>query len=391
MNAVVDRLIGERRADPEALATKHDLLNHMLTGVDKQTGEGLDDVNIRYQILTFLIAGHETTSGLLSFALYFLMKHPEALARAYDEVDGVLGRGPGSPPTHAQVHRLHYVQHVLKESLRLWPTAPAFAVYARENTTLGGLGTPVEKGQRISHPRADAAPRPDGLGTGRRSVRPGAVRRRNGRGSSRTNAFKPFGNGQRACIGQQFAMQEAALVLAMILRRFELIDHASYELKVKETLTLKPDGLTMKVRPRRRRASVTAAAATTASGDARIRPRPRRRRAPAGKGTPLLVLYGSNLGTAEGIAHRIAADGRAHGFSTAVAPRWTPTPATCRGRAPWWWSPRRTTATPPDNAARFCDWLRGLDGGPSRSGACATPSSAAATATGRRPTRPCPS
>ena len=59
----------------------------MLTGVDGRTGERLDDVNIRYQIITFLIAGHETTSGLLSFALYFLLNNREALDRAYEEVD----------------------------------------------------------------------------------------------------------------------------------------------------------------------------------------------------------------------------------------------------------------------------------------------------------------
>ena len=64
----------------------------MMTGVDRATGEQLDDVNIRYQINTFLIAGHETTSGLLSCAIYALLKHPDVLQKAYDEVDRVLGR-----------------------------------------------------------------------------------------------------------------------------------------------------------------------------------------------------------------------------------------------------------------------------------------------------------
>src|SRR5262249_18560273 len=107
-------------------------------GVDKQTGESLSDENIRYQIITFLIAGHETTSGLMSFTLYFLLNHPEVLERAYEEVDRVLGRDIGVAPTFQQVNQLTYVQQILNESLRLWPTAPAIGLYPYENETIGG-------------------------------------------------------------------------------------------------------------------------------------------------------------------------------------------------------------------------------------------------------------
>src|SRR5262249_22734233 len=111
------------------------------------------------------------------------------------------------------------------------------------------------------------------------------------------NAYKPFGNGQRACIGRQFAMHEATLVLGMILQRFKLVDHRRYQLKIKETLTLKPDGFAMKVRPRpdRERAAVAAAPLVAEA-------RPERAvvaSAAVKHGTPLLVLYGSNMGTAE--------------------------------------------------------------------------------------------
>src|SRR5918999_6255827 len=137
MNSLVDKIIAERKAGGDQPETK-DLLSSMLTGVDKDSGERLDDINIRYQIITFLIAGHETTSGLLSFALYFLLNNPDALARAYEEVDRVLGDDLSSPPTNAQVNHLRYVSQVLKESLRLWPTAPAFTRHAYEDTTLCG-------------------------------------------------------------------------------------------------------------------------------------------------------------------------------------------------------------------------------------------------------------
>ena len=128
MNEMADRIIKERKEREEQAADKKDLLEYMLMGVDKESGEKLDDTNIRYQMITFLIAGHETTSGLLSFALYFLLKHPSVLAKAYEEVDRILGTDPTIPPTFAQVHQLQYVAQILKESLRLWPTAPGFSL-----------------------------------------------------------------------------------------------------------------------------------------------------------------------------------------------------------------------------------------------------------------------
>ena len=110
MASLVDDLIRKRRAMGDA-ADNTDLLGRMITGVDKQTGLTLPDENIRAQCLTFLIAGHETTSGLLSFAIYFLLEHPEYLDRAREEVDQVLG---GTLlPTFDQMHELTYIRQVL--------------------------------------------------------------------------------------------------------------------------------------------------------------------------------------------------------------------------------------------------------------------------------------
>src|SRR4051812_16878422 len=125
MSDLVDGLIQDRRAQGPASGAQ-DLLGCMLNGVDRQSGEQLDDVNIRAQCVTFLIAGHETTSGLLSFAIYFLLKHPEVVARAYAEVDRVLGTDLNVLPNYTQLHQLSYLNQVLNETLRLWPTAPAF-------------------------------------------------------------------------------------------------------------------------------------------------------------------------------------------------------------------------------------------------------------------------
>src|SRR5215470_1804346 len=227
---------------------KPDLLGYMLSGIDKQSGERLDDVNIRYQMNTFLIAGHETTSGMLSFAIYFLLNNPHVLQKAYAEVDRVLGRDINAKPTASQVNQLVYIGQVLKESLRLWPTAPAFGLYPYQNETIGGkyklrkrtfitvLTAMLHRDKSVWGPQAEVF-NPDNFAPERETEMP-------------PHAFKPFGNGQRACIGRQFAMTEATLVLGLILQRFRLIDHTRYQLKIKESLTIKPEGLMMRVRLR---------------------------------------------------------------------------------------------------------------------------------------------
>ncbi len=241
MFSLVDQLIAERKENGDQ--GEDDLLGHMLQGKDPETGEALDDENIRFQIITFLIAGHETTSGLLSFALYFLMKHPDILQKAYEEVDDVLG---DQTPDYKQVKQLKYVKMILNESLRLWPTAPAFSVYAKHNTTLAGHYE-LEEGDAITlllpqlHRDSEVWEDPE-------TFKP---ERFEDPASIPEHSFKPFGNGQRACIGQQFALHEATLVLGMVLQHFQLEDHTDYQLDIKETLTLKPDGLTMRVSSRR--------------------------------------------------------------------------------------------------------------------------------------------
>jgi cytochrome P450/NADPH-cytochrome P450 reductase len=359
MNELVDRIIKERRTSGEDLAAKPDLLSYMLSGVDRRTGERLDDVNIRYQIITFLIAGHETTSGLLSFAIYFLLNQPEVLARAYQEVDGVLGPDATVRPTHAQVKQLVYVAQILKESLRLWPTAPAFSLSPYKDTIIGGkykinrnyrFSVLVPMLHRDTAVWGDQAEifNPDNFSPEAERTRP-------------ANAYKPFGNGQRACIGRQFAMHEATLVLGMILQRFKLVDHTRYQLKLRETLTIKPDAFTIKVERRTERdwtvgapiPSVTvapvveAAPATAVAGSAR-------------HATPLLVLYGSNLGTAEEIARRIGQAGEANGFITTVAPLDAYTSRLPRGGAVVI-TTSSYNGTAPDNAIKFCAWLRSSD------------------------------
>ena len=365
MNEMVDRIIKERRDGQEGrpggddAVGKPDLLSCMLSGVDRKSGERLDDLNIRYQVITFLIAGHETTSGLLSFAVYFMLQNPEVLARAYEEVDRVLGPDPSVPPTYAQVNQLGYLDQVLKESLRLWPTAPVFALSPHKETTIGGTYR-MKKPYQIVVLTPMLHRDPTVWGERAEVFDPDHFSREAERGRP-ANAYKPFGNGQRACIGRQFALQEAALVLGMVLQRFKLIDHTRYRLKLKETLTVKPDAFRIRVRRRTDRERARPAGRTAARSVAALAAGSPPAAGPR-HATPLLVLYGSNLGTAEEVARRVAESSEAGGFAVTVAPLDEYT-----GRLPTEGAVVIASAsyngTPPDNAARFCEWLRAADPG----------------------------
>ena len=316
MNRMVDEIVAERRKNATAADDKKDMLAAMMTGVDRATGTQLDDVNIRYQINTFLIAGHETTSGLLSCTIYALLKHPEVLKKAYEEVDRVLGPDINARPTYQQVTQLTYITQVLKEALRMWPPAPAYGISPLKDETIGGkyklrkntfvtvLVLALHRDPSVWGPNPDAF-NPENFSREAEAARP-------------VNAWKPFGNGQRACIGRGFAMHEAALAIGMILQRFKLIDVHRYQMHLKETLTIKPEGFKIKVRPRtdQERGSFTGAATATPAAN----PAAPRARTRPGHNTPLLVLYGSNLGTAEELATRVADLAEINGFATTLAP-----------------------------------------------------------------------
>lgn len=242
LHGVVDEVIRQRRAQPSPV---RDLLALMLGGQDPKTGARLSDENIRYQVITFLIAGHETTSGLLSFALHALLRNPEVLARARAEADTVLaGR---EVPDYADLERLVYIEQVLEETLRLWPTAPAFQVAPYEDVQLAGRW-PVRKNRRITvllpalHRDPAVWDEPERFDPERFSPER--------RAAIAPHAYRPFGNGSRACIGRQFAMMEAKIALALMLAHFEIEAEPDAPLRIVETLTLKPAGFRVRVQPR---------------------------------------------------------------------------------------------------------------------------------------------
>lgn len=320
---VVDEVIESRKATGDT--STDDLLGLMLNSPHPTSGEALDEANIRNQVITFLIAGHETTSGTLAFALYHLLKNPAALHRAQAEVDALWGDTPDPEPTYEDVGRLRYVRQVLNEALRLWPTAPAFQRVARADTVIGGRH-PIREGQSVVvlTPMVHRDPvwgdNVEEFDPERFTPEAEAARS--------PHAYKPFGTGERACIGRQFALHEATMLLGMLVHRYRFIDHARYRLEVKETLTLKPDAFTMTLaartprdRARGRQAlreltALTAPVGRTAAAEGTESGLPTR----AVAGTTVTLLHGSNFGTCGEYARQLGEHAADLGFAVRVAP-----------------------------------------------------------------------
>jgi unspecific monooxygenase len=238
LHGVADEIIASRRAEPHD--DHQDLLSIMLApGPDGQPA--LDEANIRYQLINFLIAGHETTSGALSFALYFLSQNPEVFARARAEVDEVWGNQQRAD--FDQVSKLRYLRRVLDESLRLQPTVPGYYRAAREDTLLAGK-YPMKKGEWVLALTRSLHRDPRWGGDALKGVDefdPDRFAREHVKARP-SHLYKPFGTGERSCIGRQFALHEAVLVLGTLIRRYELIPDPGYQLKIQERLTLMPRG-----------------------------------------------------------------------------------------------------------------------------------------------------
>lgn len=231
LDEIVYRIIAERRATP---GDRGDVLSMLLEARDDD-GSGLTDRDVRDEIMTLMLAGHETTANALAWTWYLLGQHPEALARLHAEVDAVVG---ARLPTVEDLPRLPWTVQVIEEAMRLYPPAHAVGRQATREVRIGPAtvapGEIVLISIRGIHRRPGVWPDPEAFRPERMTEAAKKARPR--------HAYMPFGAGPRICIGNHFALMEAHLIVATIARRwrFRLAQHPDI---VEEPLvTLRPRG-----------------------------------------------------------------------------------------------------------------------------------------------------
>jgi cytochrome P450 len=245
----VNDLITARRA--AAPHTGHsDMLDTMLNSADSNTGETLDDVNIINQILTLLVAGSETSANAIAFALHYLAHNPGIAAAARAEIDERWPEDGLSGIAFDDVAKMRYLRRIVDEALRLWPVAPGYFRQAKHDTTLDNGRYPFATGDWVFVLLLAAHRDPTTWGPTANDFDPDRFLPDRLRDLP-PHVYRPFGTGARACIGRQFALHEIMLTLAAVLHAFDLQPEPGYHLAVSEALTLKPEGLRLRLSPRR--------------------------------------------------------------------------------------------------------------------------------------------
>lgn len=229
----VSRIVAERRAQP---SPRSDLLDLLLKARDPETGRTMTDQDVVNNLLTFITAGHETTAVALTWTLWLLAKDQSAQQRVHDEVMSVAPRG--GPMDAAQIEQLAYTRQVLQEAMRLYPPAPGISREPKMEMQLAG--TSVSPKTRIHipiyalHRNARLWKNPNAFDPERFAPEAAKARSR--------YAFLPFGGGPRICIGAGFAMLEAAVILAKLVRGFHFEAIAGHRPHPVARVTLRPAG-----------------------------------------------------------------------------------------------------------------------------------------------------
>jgi cytochrome P450 len=230
LDEIVYALIEDRRRDG---ADRGDLLSMLMMARDEDGGPGMTDRQLRDEVMTLLLAGHETTANALCWTFDLLARNPEAEARLHRELDEALG---GRLPAVDDLPRLAFTERVLAESMRLFPPAWALGRRALRELELGGArvaaGSLVLSSPYLLHRDPRLFPDPLRFDPDRFTPEAKAARPK--------FAYFPFGGGARSCIGEPFAWMEGVLVLATIAQQWTLRPVPGHPVEPQALITLRP-------------------------------------------------------------------------------------------------------------------------------------------------------
>jgi cytochrome P450 len=245
LDETIFRIIRERRASG---VEKPDLLSMLLAAEDENDGGRMDEKQVRDELMTIFLAGHETTANALAWTFYLLAQHPQVEARMTEEIDAVLGRG-GRLPTLADLPKLPYTLQVFKESMRLYPPAYVLGRQATRAVTIGGHTLRKNDIAMINIVGIHRSPR---IFSDPETFDPTRFTPENEKKLPR-HAYLPFGGGSRICIGNHFALMEGHLLVATYARKVRLELAPGTRITPEPLVTLRPKGgMPMRVRLRPR-------------------------------------------------------------------------------------------------------------------------------------------
>ena len=227
VDRVVYRIIDQHRASQRNGQPENDLLAMLVSARDGATGAGLDDVQLRNETITFLLAGHETTANALTWIFYLISQHPEVKRHLFEEITTVLA---GRTPTLADIPKLAYTKMVIQESMRLYP--PIWIIERRviADDIISGFTLPAGSAVVVCpyalHRHPEFWTEPEKFDPSRFQ-------------NGTPAAYIPFGAGPRFCIGNEFAMLEAQLITTVVIQKFQLTLVPGHPVETQPDITLR--------------------------------------------------------------------------------------------------------------------------------------------------------
>ncbi|XP_070209618.1 cytochrome P450 4A4-like [Littorina saxatilis] len=237
LHSLIHTIISKKKKSMEENAAEKllgmDLLEMLLSASDVESGAGLSEQQLQDHVMTFMLAGHETTASSLTWILLCMATHPDIQTKAREEVMSHLPRS-GQPITNDDLEQLTYINCVVKEALRLFPPAPIIMRQAAKDMMLCGYEIPKGTVVNIS---IGALHRNPAYWDDPETFKP---ERFLDESSIPLYTYQPFISGPHMCIGYKFALQELKMTLALLLRQFEFSPLPDVTYRKKQTITMRP-------------------------------------------------------------------------------------------------------------------------------------------------------